>query len=220
LRPLRRNLLLLDLPNNFIPITILLASLLGSWHCAGMCGAIACSAALKGKSHLYHFGRLISYVTLGGLAGLLGEQILSSQIQFIQTLSALIMGGILVLIGVSFFLNYKLQPENIFHVLFPIIKRVRSQQFFLGLLTGLLPCGWLYTFVTAAIATKSPFTGMLCLFLFWVGTVPALTMMSSGLGNLMKAQSQNLQKLIGILLILAGLYSVWAHVILRAALSR
>lgn len=185
-----------------------------------MCGAIACSAALKGKSHLYHLGRMISYVALGGLAGLLGEQILSSQIQLVQTLSAFSMGGILILIGVSFFLNYKLQPENIFYFLFPIIKRARSQQFFLGLLTGLLPCGWLYTFVTAAIATKNPFTGMLCLFLFWVGTVPALTMMSSGLGNLMKAQSQNLQKLIGTLLILAGLYSIGAHVILRAALSR
>ncbi len=178
-----------------------------------MCGAIACSASLKGRSHLYHLGRMISYVTLGGLAGLLGEHILNSELLFMQKISAFLMGAVLIMIGMSFIANWKMQSQQGFNFFLPLLKKNKDQQLFLGLLTGLLPCGWLYTFVTAAIATKSAVAGMICLFLFWLGSVPALTFMSSGLGNLMKAQSQKSQKIVGGLLVGAGIYSVVAHLL-------
>ncbi len=45
----------------------------------------------------------------------------------------------------------------------------------LGLATALLPCGWLYSFVLVAAATGHPVWGMCSMAVFWLGTVPALT---------------------------------------------
>ena len=71
---------------------ILLASLLGSMHCVGMCGPIAMWASgtsspdppdspdsgaspssIVGSTALYHVGRLLTYVAVGALAGWLGD---------------------------------------------------------------------------------------------------------------------------------------------------
>src|SRR5690606_26485689 len=45
-----------------------------------------------------------------------------------------------------------------------------------GVLTALLPCGWLHGFVLAAAATRSASSGALLLSVFWLGTAPALLM--------------------------------------------
>ena len=59
------------------------ASLVGSLHCAGMCGgfvACLCGGPSKvGSAHLaYHAGRGVGYLTLGALAGLLGATLQDS----------------------------------------------------------------------------------------------------------------------------------------------
>lgn len=207
----RKSLHLLDLQSKILPISIFLSSLIGSWHCAGMCGAIACSASLKGRSHFYHFGRMLSYTTLGGLSGFFGQALISSETAKLHTISVVLMGTALVLLGLSFFMNSNLKLLNMTRFLYPLIQRAQNQQFILGLVTGLLPCGWLYTFVIAAAATKSPVSGALCLFLFWLGTVPSLTLMSSGFSNLMKYQSKKIRLIAGSLLFFAGFYSIIAH---------
>src|SRR3989339_541403 len=64
-------------------LAVLVASLLGSVHCAAMCGPFVCFYATSGASAAswrhdtpshaaYNLGRLISYVTLGLIAGALG----------------------------------------------------------------------------------------------------------------------------------------------------
>ena len=61
-------------------LAILTASLLGSVHCAAMCGGFVCmyssgvgrDAATLRSHALYNVGRLVSYVLLGALAGALG----------------------------------------------------------------------------------------------------------------------------------------------------
>ena len=59
--------------------SVLVASLLGSPHCAGMCGGFVCFYAAQGgrgqaRAHAaYNFGRLFSYLVLGLLAGALGR---------------------------------------------------------------------------------------------------------------------------------------------------
>jgi sulfite exporter TauE/SafE len=42
-------------------------------------------------------------------------------------------------------------------------------------LTGLLPCGWLWAFVVSAAGTASAWTGASVMTVFWLGTVPAMT---------------------------------------------
>jgi sulfite exporter TauE/SafE len=53
-----------------------------------------------------------------------------------------------------------------------------SRALLLGLLTTLLPCGWLYAFVATAAGTGSAPAAMLVMGAFWLGTVPLL----AGLG--------------------------------------
>jgi hypothetical protein len=50
----------------------------------------------------------------------------------------------------------------------------------IGLLSTLLPCGWLYMFVAPAAATGSPAGGALVMAAFWAGTLPVM----AGLGLL------------------------------------
>ena len=44
-----------------------------------------------------------------------------------------------------------------------------------GVLTGLLPCGWLWAFVVSAAGTAHPATGAMVMAVCWLGTVPAMT---------------------------------------------
>ena len=60
---------------------VLVASLVGSVHCAAMCGAFVClyargSIAARASGHVaYNAGRLVSYVALGLVAGALGARV-------------------------------------------------------------------------------------------------------------------------------------------------
>jgi sulfite exporter TauE/SafE len=62
---------------------VLAASLVGSVHCAAMCGAFVCVYARAGArfpdkgagAHVaYNAGRLVSYLTLGLAAGAIGQR--------------------------------------------------------------------------------------------------------------------------------------------------
>ncbi|MEM7108609.1 MAG: sulfite exporter TauE/SafE family protein, partial [Bacteroidota bacterium] len=57
-------------------ISGLIIGLVGSLHCAGMCGPIALVAHNHGnfgRSLIYNFGRILAYTLLGLIFGLLGE---------------------------------------------------------------------------------------------------------------------------------------------------
>jgi hypothetical protein len=47
--------------------------------------------------------------------------------------------------------------------------------FLIGLLSPLLPCGWLYGFILIAVATNNALWGGILLTSFWIGTLPALS---------------------------------------------
>ena len=61
-------------------LAVVTASLLGSGHCAGMCGPLALmasigpatSAQLARRMSFYHVGRLIGYMSLGAAVGGVG----------------------------------------------------------------------------------------------------------------------------------------------------
>lgn len=76
-----------------------------------------------------------------------------------------------------------------------------------GLLTALLPCGWLYLFALVAAGTGSPLMGTIVLFAFWLGTVPALVGLVTGT----QALAHKFRKFVpvgaALLLILGGGYT-------------
>src|SRR5258706_14881508 len=87
--------------------SILAASLLGSAHCAGMCGGFVVfysgqsGDSRRGLAHAaYNGGRLVSYATIGALAGGLGSGIQHAGARIgVSHAAAIVSGGIVVLLG-------------------------------------------------------------------------------------------------------------------------
>jgi len=186
--------------------TVFVVSLLGSLHCAGMCGGIVLmcvqadqpadgrTARLAITPHLaYHAGRALSYTLLGVVAGTLGValDLGGGAVGFGRT-AAVIAGTAMIGFGLIAILRHMgvrvgggrlphwiaapFQKAYRFAFTLPVVVRAGV----IGLLTACLPCGWLYAFVLAAAGTASPIVGGLVMLVFWAGTVPIL--LGLGLG--------------------------------------
>jgi sulfite exporter TauE/SafE len=174
-------------------LPVVLASVLGSVHCAGMCGGFVAAYAGDGAhrgmaSHLaYNAGRLVTYTALGALAGALGGALdLAGQSVGLGRVAALFTGVTLVVFGVArLWRGPRLitlrasAPRGPLRVLGALLARVHAQPralraLLLGLGTTLLPCGWLYSFVAVAAGSGSAVHGGALMAAFWLGTLPAL----------------------------------------------
>lgn len=205
-------------------IPIFLASILGSPHCAGMCGGFVALYAHAARRHhvahlLYNAGRLATYLALGVIAASLGSSI--DAFAGIGRASAAVVGGALVLYGISLLLGFTPFAElpllrRIAALLAPVTQRIlRSDQpvkpFFIGAVTTLLPCGWLYTFVALALASAEPTTAAVIMALFWLGTVPMMLGIGYALRSSLAFGAHRSPRLVGILLICGGALSLYSH---------
>jgi sulfite exporter TauE/SafE len=167
--------------------------ILGSFHCVGMCGPIALALPVgrgAGWSFvagrlLYNLGRIVTYSALGALAGVLGK---SLQIAFFQqTLS--VVSGLLILIAVVLpvTLFAKFRGFSGFGKFLNLLKKTMAHFFgkssawslgMVGILNGLLPCGFVYFALAGAISMPSVPAAMLYMFLFGLGTFPLMFILS------------------------------------------
>lgn len=181
---------------------VLGASLIGSAHCAGMCGgfvsfyATGAGARRVGAHAAYHGGRWISYVLLGALAGALGAGLDRAFAATHLAASAGVLAGAFITTWGAAKLLRALAPRlwarldarvphlgrgagglvgNALARLAPSSPVARALA--LGLFTTLLPCGWLYAFVATAAGTGSPGGGALVMTAFWVGTLPMMALL-------------------------------------------
>jgi len=171
----------------FIGIAILMG-LAGSLHCIGMCGPLHAALPFnRGSKWKYiqsrfvnHLGRLTIYAILGSMAGFLGKGLVAAGAQ--QWLS--ILSGVLVLVLLFFYGTSSkgwLGRQSAkwvagIKVRFSSLLQNKSNGtfFLIGILNGLLPCGLVYFALAAATATGHPAKGALFMFVFGMGTVPAL----------------------------------------------
>ena len=175
----------------------LVAGVMGSLHCAGMCGPLALlvagNAERRGATLAWQAGRLASYALLGGAAGAAGSALDASFSWFGFQRAALIASGLL-LIAVGLlalahrrgWLAWIVVPSGLRRGLVAVQRRAVAlpplrRAWMLGLSTPLLPCGWLYAWAAAAAGTGSPGQGALLLVAFGAGSLPALTVLSEGL---------------------------------------
>jgi uncharacterized protein len=205
-----------------IPLSIFTASFLGSWHCAGMCGPLAASAATKNQLMHYNLGRLLSYTILGVVSGVIGRWALFSEMPWVRYIAVIVIAMLLILNGISFLNPQWQKPYKIFEGLLGRLltpayragfKRSPHSGLLIGALSGLLPCGWLYTFVFAAASTKSPLAGAIVMIIFWLGTLPAVSAAAAIIRKPMLESPKKMQKIAGVILIIAGFYALTAHLL-------
>jgi sulfite exporter TauE/SafE len=208
-----------------ILITAFLLGLMGSLHCVGMCGPIALSLPLRGKSilqkiwgsTLWSLGRIVTYSLMGALFGLIG-----SGFKFLgyQQVISIAIGVLMILSVILPTLFKKLSIGNNMAIFNPVRKGMQrlfqeknnKSLFLIGVFNGLLPCGLVYLAIAGAIGTADLSLSVGYMVLFGLGTLPMLLMISV-LGNIV---SQTIRKqinkvvpvvvvLIGIIFILRGL---------------
>lgn len=171
---------------------VLLASLAGSAHCAGMCGALATAACggcrvRSGPTLGYHAARGAGYTLLGAVAGSLGALLNdAASLAGFSRAATVLAGGTLIFVGLltlSRSLGLRVgvlrSPGWLTHAARHWHARAlrwdgNARSLSLGIATPLLPCGWLWSFVLLAATTGSPLLGAGVLAAFWAGTVPAL----------------------------------------------
>lgn len=202
--------------------TAFLLGLVGSVHCAGMCGPIALAlpggsarAVLLTGRAAYNFGRILTYSALGAVFGSLGQSFAVAGLQRWLSLLA----GLAILIGLIATRRRSLGAPATRAVgwlksaLGNLLKRhALSSLFFIGLLNGLLPCGLVYVACAAATASGNVLTGIESMFAFGLGTLPMMLAISATGPKLQFALRFKLQSLIpasvallGALLLVRGL---------------
>ncbi|MCF7823422.1 MAG: sulfite exporter TauE/SafE family protein [Candidatus Marinimicrobia bacterium] len=176
-------------------LSVITIAFLGSFgHCIGMCGGIVIAYSTAGLEHdrstgsraashlLYSLGRVTTYTVLGAVFGFLGGVVVfnntTNGILWIVAGIAMVLAGGSLLGKIKFlslletsFSSSKWYREN-----FKSLLKTESivGYYLLGMLNGLLPCGFVYFFAITAASTASPVSGAFVMFIFGLSTIPAL----------------------------------------------
>ena len=193
--------------------------LLGSVHCIGMCGplAFAVPSLNKGAAYLildkilYQSGRIISYCALGAVIGLIGRQIWLSGLQ--QGISML--SGFLILVAAcsrifKFSMNQKgpsvlLKP---FYRLFGYALKHKANHLIIGMINGLLPCGFVYLALAGAVNTGGINAAINYMFWFGLGTAPLMLLATIGIGFTGTIFRQRINRTVPYLMLFLGAWFI------------
>ena len=216
-------------------IAIFFASLIGSPHCAGMCGAFASISGANSNLRdsllgitLYHFGRLNTYLLLGMLAAYLGKALnIGGELIGVANLAAILAGVLLIYWGIQ---GLRKDGSGIlasasFGAVGALSAKVMSvadklggekaKPYLLGLISTFLPCGWLYSFfavAAAAGALHGALAGVWVMLAFWLGTLPILTSLGLASKYLVSIKGKLMPRLTYCLLVVGGLFSIFGRV--------
>ncbi|NCF25022.1 MAG: sulfite exporter TauE/SafE family protein [Gammaproteobacteria bacterium] len=210
--------------------TALLAGLLGSAHCLGMCGGIsglfALHSSIRGLRRqlpmalTYNAGRLSSYMILGSIVGALG-----SRVGGLTPAAAgpvrLLAGAVIILIGLQIAFNIRVlgflervggaawsRISPLAGKLLPVDTLPRALG--LGLLWGLLPCGLVYSVLLIAATSAHAVDGALVMLAFGIGTTPAMLLTGLGAARLSQLMRDRRTRLgAGLLIILLGILTLY-----------
>lgn len=209
---------------------VLVASLVGSVHCAGMCGGFVCfyagassgtdGAAVRAHA-LYNVGRLMSYLLLGAIAGILGAGVSRVGLLIgVGHAAAVVAGALMVGWALSTIAAQRGVSIGTLHAplawqraLGRLLQSVREQPIgvraaLTGLFTTMLPCGWLYVFVATAGGTGSVRSAVFTMAVFWAGTVPAMLAVGLGAQTVLAPFRRRLPAFSATVVLIMGLLSL------------
>lgn len=188
----------MDLASVNTPVAALLAGLVTSLHCVGMCGPLACMLAPSREERTdpltvaatYHLSRLFGYALLGALAGGLG----ALPAGWLGSGWTLAFPWLLVAYFVAVALGLgRWTPRGLLKPLWLSTLPWKLRGWLagknrvlaagtVGLATPLLPCGPLYFLVALATFSGSALGGAEFLLAFGLGTVPLLWILQANHG--------------------------------------
>lgn len=222
--------------------TVLASSLVGSLHCAAMCGPLQglyLDASLAGggggggvgggdrwRRPLAHAaGRLGAYATLGALAGGVGAAVdLAGALANVQRAAMIVAGVVLVAWGALALASALGAPvpslrPRVFNRAIVKIRRKRPtvRAALIGLLSGALPCGWLWAFVVVAAGTGSLPGGVAVMAAFWLGTVPMMVGLGAFAAPIVRRVGARLPFVTAAALVAMGVLALQARVPLMHA---
>lgn len=199
----------------------------GFGHCIGMCGPVVAAYALNPvkKSYLpqllYNLGRITTYSIIGGIMGLTGS--FAGIINPVENFQNMVMGavGIIMMVmglTVGGWFPWKLGSRSpgcsvVGNMVKFVTETGSAGAFFpMGLILGFIPCGLSYTaFIAAAGAgvhaasqAEGFLKGMAMLFLFGLGTFPALFLLGGILSVVGQQTRLRLYRASAIIMIVAG----------------
>jgi sulfite exporter TauE/SafE len=215
-------------------IAALLAGLLGSAHCLGMCAGISGLFAMHAEKaglrrHLpralaYNGGRLVSYAILGMTVAALGSRFtgLAPALAGPVRIAAAV---IIILIGLQIAFDIRLlaglermggrlweRVAPLARGLMPVTNVPRAIG--LGLLWGFLPCGLVYSVLLLAAASDSPTGGAFVMLVFGLGTTPAMVLSGLGAAQLAEVMRRRGTRLgAGLLIVALGVFTLTMPVI-------
>ncbi|WP_299414019.1 sulfite exporter TauE/SafE family protein [Acaryochloris sp. IP29b_bin.148] len=207
-------------------------------HCVGMCGPLAVSFALTpGASQswqqqlrfhlLLNLGRMLSYAAIGAALGMLSSVfVMGGELAGIDSILrrsiALLMGSLLVGLGLRQIRPGWLPQVPLLH---PLLKgglherlhramgRLADYPYWwtpalLGMVWGLIPCGFLYAAQIKAAATGDLWLGSATMLCFGLGTTPTLLSVGMFAALLSHDQRTQLFQIGGWLMLLMGVLTI------------
>ena len=204
----------------------MLGGLLGSSHCVGMCGGFAAIVGLRTGSLagnlraqlIYSAGRLMSYATLGAIAGFAGQRLSDSLPKMINVPAVLCLAAGLFLVregllATGLFARRITGSSTTGCLLGPLFSTILQtpgarNTFAAGIITGLLPCGLVYAFVSLAASSGDLLLGASTMLAFGLGTVPWMVVTGCGAALLSWTARQRLWQVAAWSVVLTGLLTV------------
>ena len=199
--------------------TALLMGLIGSMHCAGMCGPIAISLPYRVgmqtkeetffKILVYNLGRIITYAIFGLIFGIVGKGFFTMGIQKWVLIALAIVLIIVALFSIDVESNALKIPlidkfnKKVKAALAKALQNATVKSFlYIGILNGFLPCGLVYMAIVAALATGGVLNSVLYMILFGIGTMPMMMALGYG-GHLLSTKFRRvLRKLYPVFMII------------------
>jgi len=212
-------------------ISVISIAFLGSFgHCIGMCGGIVIAYSSVGLENdrsktsqavthlLYSFGRVTTYTVLGAVFGFLGGVVVfnntTNGILWIVAGIAMVVAGLSLLgkLHVIKLIETSFASSKWYQTTFKSLMQGKSTTgyYFLGMLNGLLPCGFVYFFAITAASTASPVYGAFVMFIFGLSTIPALFSLGFFVGLFKQLKFRHLMtQLAAVSVIIYGIYTLY-----------
>jgi sulfite exporter TauE/SafE len=220
-------------------LLMFMTGLLGGFgHCIGMCGPVVASYSMVMREKRYHahllysLGRITTYSIIGGVIGLTGSFVgVAGQMAKIQNAFVAILGCVMIAMGLATAGWMRLPGRaglsgncltSLIMKSMKVISEARGTGIYfpMGLVLGFIPCGLLYTVLIAAAgagaaaenAVQGFLSGMSMVFLFGLGTIPALFLLGSITSSATERLRGKLYRASGILMVLSGIIFIYRSV--------